>query len=140
MAGEVVPIRVLVVLEDAVAEAAAYLLDPVGTTWTVESASVLPLDRSHLTTAYRIAKEALANAARHAGAERVEVRISHRDGGVAVRVADDGVGMAEVPLRSAAGHLGMSSIRDWVEVAGGRLDIVSAPGEGTTVQFWLPDG
>ncbi|WP_344304680.1 sensor histidine kinase [Nocardioides bigeumensis] len=125
-------------LDDAVSEAAAYLLEPVGTSWTVESTSTARLDQSHLTTAYRIAKEALANAGRHARADRVEVTISDVDDGVSVQVRDDGVGMAEVPLRSAAGHLGMSSIRDWVEVAGGRLDIVSAPGEGTVVDFWLP--
>jgi signal transduction histidine kinase len=125
-------------LEEAVAEAAAFLLDPIGSEWTVESDSVLPLNQSHLTTAYRIAKEALANAGRHAHAQHVSVRIRDVDGGVSVRVADDGVGMAVVPLRSAAGHLGMSSIRDWVEVAGGRLEITSAPGEGTVVDFWLP--
>ena len=55
-----------------------------------------------------------------------------------MRVVDDGAGMSTVPLRSAPGHLGMSSMRDWVEVAGGRLDVTSAPGEGTTVMFWLP--
>ena len=55
-----------------------------------------------------------------------------------VRVVDDGEGMSRVPVRSAPGHLGMSSMRDWVEVAGGRLEVTSAPGAGTTVEFWLP--
>ncbi len=125
-------------LGDSLAEAAAYLLDPVGTDWSVESESSETLTPSHHTTAYRIAKEALANAARHAGADRVSVRITDHGGGVLVRVVDDGEGMSRVPVRSAPGHLGMSSMRDWVEVAGGRLEVTSAPGAGTTVEFWLP--
>jgi signal transduction histidine kinase len=48
------------------------------------------------------------------------------------------VGMSQVPVRSAPGHLGISSMRDWAEVAGGRLDLTSAPGAGTSVELWLP--
>jgi signal transduction histidine kinase len=88
---------------------------------------------------YRIAQEALANIAKHARATDVLVRISSHEGGCLVEIRDDGVGFqGDVPHVSAPGHLGLSSMRERAELAGGWCEIHSFAGDGTTVRFWLP--
>jgi signal transduction histidine kinase len=89
---------------------------------------------------YRMAQEALANAHKHARAARVDVSLAKRDGGYIVRITDDGVGFDAPPtLRSERGHLGLSSMRERAEMAGGRCRLQSAPGRGTTVELWIPE-
>jgi signal transduction histidine kinase len=89
------------------------------------------------TVAYRIAQEALANAARHAGADRVGVELSNRDNGVLVRVGDDGVGCA--PDRIRSGGVGLTAMRERAELAGGWWRLESGPARaGTLVEFWIP--
>jgi signal transduction histidine kinase len=90
---------------------------------------------------YRVALEALTNARKHAGASEVEVLLERRGVGVAVRVRDDGRGF-EPPAPDApaeAGHIGILSMRERAEAAGGRLGLTSGPGEGTVVDFWMPE-
>jgi signal transduction histidine kinase len=97
-----------------------------------------PPSRS-LIVLYRIAQEALANIYKHAEAEHVEVTIAEDDGGLLVTIQDDGVGFAgEVPKVSAPGHMGLSSMRERAELQGGWCEILSLPGNGTTVRFWIP--
>ena len=90
---------------------------------------------------YRVALEALTNVRKHAHASSVEVLLERRGAGVAVRVHDDGEGF-EVTGEAApdAGHIGLLSMRERAEAAGGRFALTSAPGDGTTVDFWMPDG
>ncbi|HEV8564294.1 MAG TPA: GAF domain-containing sensor histidine kinase [Actinomycetota bacterium] len=88
---------------------------------------------------YRIAQEALANISKHAEATEVSVKIAPHEGGCLVEIQDDGVGFSgDVPRVSAPGHLGLSSMRERAELAGGWCEIHSLAGEGTTVEFWLP--
>ena len=90
---------------------------------------------------YRVALEALTNVRRHAGAGSVEVLLERRGVGVAVRVRDDGRGF-DLPAPDAAaepGHIGIISMRERAEAAGGRFALWSRPGEGTTVDFWMPE-
>lgn len=90
---------------------------------------------------YRIAQEALANVRKHANAARVHVRLAQQDGGYLVQVEDDGDGFdAPEMLRSAPGHLGLSSMRERAEMAGGWCKVHGLPGNGTTVEFWVPAG
>jgi PAS domain S-box-containing protein len=94
-----------------------------------ESASIL----------FRIAQEALANVRKHAGATRVEVALEERDGGIALRITDDGKGFdLESVRRPMPGHLGMSAMPERAELAGGWCRVDSSPGGGTTVECWLP--
>ena len=129
-------------LADALRDVAAYLFADGGTTCEVTSPADVEegLSEARRITAYRIAKEALTNAARHAGAARVEVEIRVADDGLLIRVQDDGSGMARVPERSPAGHRGLSSMHDWAAVSGGWLEVRSALDRGTTALFWLPCG
>lgn len=90
---------------------------------------------------YRVAKEAVSNAVRHAGAGRVDVRLFYQDDSVLVEVRDDGNGFApDEALESAnSGQtLGLKSIYDRVGAAGGRVEIVSSPGGGTRLLAVLP--
>ena len=86
---------------------------------------------------YRVALEALTNVRKHAHANSVDVLLERRGMGVAVRVRDDGEGFE---LSSpGGGHIGLLSMRERAEAAGGRFTLTTAPGEGTTVDFWMPE-
>jgi signal transduction histidine kinase len=91
-------------------------------------------------TLYRIALEALGNAARHAGASRVTLRLAGDDTRVVLEVVDDGVGFQPGAPGGAGrvGRLGLRSMRERAELAGGTLDVMSAPGVGTVVRAILP--
>jgi signal transduction histidine kinase len=89
--------------------------------------------------AFRIAQEAIANVRKHAGAKNVSINISTRGGGLLVKVRDDGVGFSSDPRRQEVGHLGVTSMRERAEICGGKYRLTSAPGYGTTVEFWIPE-
>jgi two-component system, NarL family, sensor kinase len=86
------------------------------------------------------ARELLANAARHASAGRVDVRVRIEDGRVRLTVADDGGGMAAGRLDDAlaAGHIGLASVAERIRAAGGDMAIDSRLGGGTVVDASLP--
>jgi signal transduction histidine kinase len=86
-------------------------------------------------TIYRLVQEALTNAAKHAGAERVQVSVARSNGTVEVVVEDDGEGFDPTAPTSGLGLVGM---RERVELTGGRLEISSRP--GTRVSARLPAG
>jgi signal transduction histidine kinase len=85
---------------------------------------------------YRIAREAITNAMRHSGASRVAITFEERDAGLFVQVEDDGVGFD--PDTVPTGHLGLASIRERAELAGGWSRIESEASGGTIVSCWLP--
>jgi PAS domain S-box-containing protein len=88
---------------------------------------------------YRVAQEALANVRKHAKARNVEVLLDQRDGGVCVRIRDDGRGFSpDDAERHRPGHLGLSAMRERTQTMGGWFRLESAPGSGTTVEFWMP--
>jgi signal transduction histidine kinase len=82
----------------------------------------------------RIADEALHNALRHAGARRIVVRLT----GDGVEVTDDGVGFEPASPELRSRHLGLTSMEERARELGGRLEIRSAPGAGTTVALEVP--
>ena len=117
-------------------------LDQTGLAYTLEDRLTEEPPAETRVVLYRIAQEALANVRKHARANSVAVALESRDGGVLVRVTDDGAGFlqedAPHPVERV-GHMGLASIRERAEMAGGWIRIDSAPGAGTTVQFWLPE-
>lgn len=89
---------------------------------------------------YRTVQEALRNVIAHAGARSVAVTVAVGDGLAWAEVVDDGAGFDVASARAAAagGHVGLLGITDLVREAGGRLDLTSSPGEGTTVRIEVP--
>ncbi|HWJ43699.1 MAG TPA: sensor histidine kinase [Solirubrobacterales bacterium] len=85
---------------------------------------------------YRVAQEALNNAARHSEAGRVEVRLKRGEGGgVALEVGDDGRGFA---FDESERGLGIGGMRERALLVGAELTIESRPGAGTTVRLSIP--
>ncbi len=87
------------------------------------------------TTVYRIVQESLTNAARHAGAERVDVSVRSDGHALSIAVSDDGSGFD--PATAVYGY-GLQGIRERVELAGGELEVTAAQPSGTTVRATLP--
>ncbi|GAB2996247.1 sensor histidine kinase [Mycobacterium bourgelatii] len=83
--------------------------------------------------AYYVVAEALTNAAKHARAASVTVRVHRHGADLALEVTDDGVGGAV-----SGGGSGLVGLRDRVEAVSGRFEISSPPGQGTTVAARIP--
>jgi two-component system, NarL family, sensor kinase len=91
------------------------------------------------TAVYRTAQEALQNVAKHAAARSVQVRLYRQAGQAVLEVIDDGTGFdAAGPARPGPTGFGLSGMRERAELLGGRLDLVTAPGRGTTVRLLIP--
>jgi two-component system sensor histidine kinase UhpB len=82
---------------------------------------------------YRVAQEAMTNAARHAQAGTVEISLSRQGEAVVLRVADDGYGM-----RGAAAGAGIHGMRERAKLVDGRLTIRPRPEGGTEVRLLVP--
>jgi signal transduction histidine kinase len=87
------------------------------------------------TAVYRVVQEALTNIARHAKAQHVSIVVERHDGHAITMVEDDGIGF-KPELYSA--RLGLVGMRERVTLVGGRLDIESSEGQGTTVIARIP--
>ena len=90
------------------------------------------------TAIFRVAQEALANVARHAGATVVEVELDEEDGRGELRVRDDGAGfdpgaIARAGTEGPGAGLGLGGMAERARLVGGELDVRSAPGGGTSV-------
>jgi NarL family two-component system sensor histidine kinase LiaS len=85
---------------------------------------------------FRVAQEALSNVARHSGASRVEIDLVYDAYRVTLRVTDDGRGF-DPEERSQEGF-GLQSMSERLEKLGGRVEVESAPGEGTRVDGVYP--
>jgi two-component system, NarL family, sensor histidine kinase UhpB len=83
---------------------------------------------------YRVAQEALSNAARHSEAGNVEVRLRRSDAGVVLEVADDGRGFA---FDESQRGLGIGGMRERALLIGAELTIESRPDKGTTVRLTI---
>jgi two-component system, NarL family, sensor kinase len=117
------------------------LLEPlrargVATELRVEAAEGLAVSAESLI--YRTAQEALRNVGTHAGAGRVSVSVSGAGGTGVLEVTDDGAGFDPDALAAAEDHFGLRMLGDVATDAGGRLEVRSAPGAGTTVRLEVP--
>lgn len=91
-------------------------------------------------TLRRVGREAVRNAARHAGAQRVDLELAYGERDIQLIVRDDGRGLDErtAEAASAKGHYGISGMRERAEAAGGSLEVVGVADEGTTVALSIP--
>ena len=90
---------------------------------------------------YRIVQEAITNAVRHGRASRIEVTLERSGGEVVATVSDDGTGFdVERLMLSPADDrgLGLFGMRERAEYVGGRVDVLSEPGAGTTIRASVP--
>ncbi|MCL4303992.1 MAG: hypothetical protein KJ077_50375 [Anaerolineae bacterium] len=94
-------------------------------------------------TAYRIVQEGLSNVVRHAQAKTTCVNVTFGGEDLILRLQDDGRGF-EPPVNPAelahTGHFGLMGIRERALLLGGRLEVRSKPGDGTTLEVFLPLG
>ncbi|MFI8190236.1 sensor histidine kinase [Streptomyces sp. NPDC085946] len=92
-----------------------------------------PLSAESELVVYRVAQESLTNTARHAAADRAELRLRPVAGGVELLVRDDGTGLGAAP--EGAGITGM---RERALLIGAALTLAPAPGRGTDVRLRIP--
>ncbi|NMG75143.1 PAS domain-containing sensor histidine kinase [Aromatoleum diolicum] len=85
---------------------------------------------------FRIAQEALTNCAKHANARRIEVRLANGDAQLLMQISDDGVGFQPLQLgeRGATPGLGLITMKERAEFAGGRFTLRSHPQAGTEIK------
>jgi ligand-binding sensor domain-containing protein/signal transduction histidine kinase len=85
----------------------------------------------------RVAQEATHNVKKHAGARHLFVQLEYGAKEIALEVRDDGRGFA-VEGESLPGHYGLTGMRERAAAIGGRLEVTSEPGSGTTVRLQAP--
>ena len=88
--------------------------------------------------ALRAVTEGLTNVARHAQASRVWVSAEQRGDMLTIEVHDDGIGFEPTMIAKQVGHYGLLGMRERARLAGGSLEIMSAPCAGTTLCLRLP--
>jgi two-component system, NarL family, sensor kinase len=86
---------------------------------------------------YRIVQELLNNTAKHAKATHVLVQLARQDNEVSITVEDDGSGFDRSIVEKATGA-GWGNIRSRVDYLKGKIDVLSAPGQGTSVHIIIP--
>lgn len=96
-------------------------------------AGVLGVERE--IDAYRIVQEAIGNAARHSGASRIWIGSELAEDGIRIEVGDDGVGFDDSAHELG---LGLNGMAERASLLNARLQIVSRPGDGTTVTLTIP--
>jgi signal transduction histidine kinase len=95
------------------------------------------LPTANATALFHVCQEALANAAKHAKAGLVDVRLMTSEGRVHMEVTDDGLGFDLRKMSVTLGH-GLSNMHFRAQKVGGEVEINSEPGSGTTILAWVP--
>lgn len=90
--------------------------------------------------AFMVAREALYNAVRHAGATAVEVILEGDTTTLDIWIDDNGIGLPDDPLRARPGHLGLVGMRERASSIGARLELGSVDGQGTQVHLAWSSG
>ncbi|WP_207453411.1 sensor histidine kinase [Herbiconiux sp. SYSU D00978] len=112
------------------------LADPLreaGIQVTVSGTDVGTLPRDTSAMFYRVAREALVNILKHARADTVELTLDSDDENTVLVIRDDGRGF-DLEAGPPDGHLGLQLMKDTIKDAGGSLEVVSRPGQGTVIE------
>ncbi len=122
-------------LRRLISEYRAHTLSEAVLTGPKEALDDLP--QSHALALFHICQEALANAAKHAAAKRLEVSVWVTSERVLMEVQDNGRGFDMGMMNTSIGH-GLANMQTRARNVGGEVDISSTPNEGTTVLAWVP--
>lgn len=122
-------------LAAAIERLAARFRAEVGLAIDVEVAAGVDLDRERQVVLLRCLQEALANVRKHARATVVSVSVAPDGDGIRMTVRDDGVGFDPSAARTG---FGLDGISDRATLAGGDVEVESAPGRGATLTILLP--
>jgi signal transduction histidine kinase len=102
------------------------------------SGNPVPLPRGTMHHLLRIAQEATTNAARHAQAREITVRLEYQSDAVMLAITDDGVGFHPDAVLNQTGHFGLRGIRTRTKKLNASLTITSARNEGTAIHILVP--
>ncbi len=125
-------------LAEAIQEEARRFSSATGIPCTVSLPPNLDLPASMAEHALRCTAEGLGNIARHARASKASVSVALHNESVLIQVQDNGIGFDPDTVAGQAGHYGLLGLRERARLAGGTLEINSAPGAGTTLSLCLP--
>ena len=95
----------------------------------------------YLTTLYRIVQEGLTNIKKHANAKKVDVILQTHEGKIRLVVKDDGTGFDYnhfLQKHQPRHELGLVGLQERVAILDGKMDVITAPGKGTTIQVEIP--
>ncbi|HKR26664.1 MAG TPA: two-component regulator propeller domain-containing protein, partial [Acidobacteriaceae bacterium] len=124
--------RLLKMSEEVIARAGVPVKAQIQVTGTYH-----PLDGEVEREVLRIGREAVVNAVRHGGPKNILLRLRYQEDRFAMEVRDDGRGFAGQPADGAAGHYGITGMRERAHAIDGELAVESREGEGTTVTLEL---
>jgi signal transduction histidine kinase len=96
-----------------------------------------PIDETPATHLYRIAQEAMANAAKHAQAQSITICLTINDGGLLLEIRDDGKGVPDAVLKNPAG-MGLRLMQYRARIIGGELSISPGTEGGTVISVYCP--
>lgn len=88
-------------------------------------------------TVYRVFQESLRNISKHAHAHQIEIMLIYNHPRVILTIRDDGVGFS-MEKKAPSRGIGLVSMKERVTSFGGNMDIITAPGSGTTIRFEIP--
>jgi signal transduction histidine kinase len=127
-------------LPDAIAEMAEAWSRTSGVSLTVDTTGTpVPMITGIEVALFRVAQEALANVAKHAGASRAGITLSYLDDVVLLDVRDDGAGfVVSAQSPGDSNGYGLGTMRQRLLGVGGTLEIESGPGEGTAIGASVP--
>ena len=104
---------------------------------TLDADEDLELQEPYATAVFRIVQESLVNVAKHAHAHETWVSVRPGDGGLHVRVKDDGMGFDTRAARKP-NSLGLAGVRERVQLLKGHVTVTSEPGQGTVGDAFIP--
>lgn len=87
---------------------------------------------------FRIVQESLNNVVKHSGATEVSVDLHRRDDQIELSIRDNGKGFDPATILPGSGGFGLRNIISRVEISRGKYEIISSPGEGTTIKVFIP--
>jgi len=109
--------------------------------WEIACTLIAPTDlelgEPYATAVFRMIQESLANVAKHAHAKNVSVTVEAVDGGVRLKVQDDGVGFDSRASRKP-NSLGLAGLRERAQLLKGSAVVHSQRGQGTTIDAFIP--